>query len=119
MSTGSIKVRVWGGGAYVETPYRMKITLYQYQHYNTLYNHYMLLLYQIRSVMWMLSQPLRVCLSTNIFTTSFLINIGIMCLVSWWLVWSRVETCAQIGNSVLLPEDRDRDCFHQLPQMTS
>ena len=29
-------------------------------------------------------------LSTNTFTTSYLMNnLGIMCLVSWWLVWSR------------------------------
>ena len=57
-----------------------------------------------------------VYLCTHVLTASFLTNhLGMMRLVSWWLVL--VPTCAQIGNSVLLPEYMDY--FHLLPRMIS
>ena len=83
--------------AYVETPYRMKIILCYVNSYTIITCYHCIRLYRWCGCLF------SVYLCTHVSTASYLTNnLGMMCLVSWWLVL--IPTGAQIGNSVLLPE---------------
>ena len=122
-----------GVEAYVETPYRMTFcytislstTVHSIYIYIDILQYYMSLLYQIISLMWMLVWRLfvyaHVYTFLHVVTASYLMsNLGIACLVSWWLVWSRRmrrSATACLFHLLHLPEYWDY--FHQLPRMIS
>ena len=120
-----------GVEAYVETPHRMIffVTLY---HYQLLYNMYVYI-YQCITILHVITVSdhiayvdaclafVCVCTCIHVFTESYLMNnLGIACLVSWWLVLSRRmrrSATACLFHLLHLPEYWDY--FHQLPRMIS